>query len=59
MTNFEYRYIDHDMFDFDETATMNHMGSKGWRIIRVLDPMKYLNSEGMFIRIYYERESIK
>lgn len=53
---FEYRVIDHDMFDEDEIRTMNSMGSKGWEIIRILEPMKWLNSDGMFVRIYYKRE---
>lgn len=51
---FEYRVIDHDMFDEDEIRTMNSMGSKGWEIIRILEPMKWLNSDGMFVRIYYK-----
>ena len=29
---FEYRVIDHDMFNEDEIQTMNSMGSKGWEI---------------------------
>lgn len=53
---FEYRVIDHDMFDEDDIRTMNSMGSKGWEIIRILEPMKWLNSDGMFVRIYYKRE---
>ena len=53
---FEYRVIDHDMFDEDEIQTINSMGSKGWEIIRILEPMKWLNSDGMFVRIYYKRE---
>ena len=53
---FEYRVIDHNMFDEDEIRTMNSMGSKGWEIIRILEPMKWLNSDGMFVRIYYKRE---
>ena len=28
-STFEYRVIDHDMFDEDEIRTMNSMGSKG------------------------------
>ena len=54
-STFEYRVIDHDMFDEDEIRTMNSMGSKGWEIIRILDPMKWLNSDGMYVRIYYKR----
>jgi hypothetical protein len=54
-STFEYRVIDHDMFDEDEIQLMNSMGSKGWEIIKILDPMKWLNSEGMFVRIYYKR----
>ena len=53
---FEYRVIDHDMFDENEIQTINSMGSKGWEIIRILEPMKWLNSDGMFVRIYYKRE---
>ena len=53
---FEYRVIDHDMFDEDEIQTMNSMGSKGWEIIRILDPIKYKDSDGYFIRIFYKRK---
>jgi hypothetical protein len=53
---FEYRVIDHDMFDENEIQLMNSMGSKGWEIIRLFEPMKWVNNEGMFIRIYYKRE---
>ena len=51
----EYRMIDHDMFDEYMIHEMNSMGNKGWKIIRILDPMKWLDSDGMFIRIFYER----
>jgi len=54
-STFQYRVIDHNMFDEDEILTMNSMGSKGWEIIRILDPMKWLNDDGMFVRIYYKR----
>ena len=56
---FEYRVIDHNMFDEDEIRTMNSMGSKGWEIIRILEPMKWINTDGMFVRIYYKRENKK
>jgi hypothetical protein len=52
----EYRMIDHDMFDEDMVREMNGMGERGWKIIRILDPMPWKESEGMFIRIFYERE---
>ncbi len=52
---YEYRIIDHDMFDEAEKTLINNMGKKGWEIIRILDPIKYLNSEGFFIRIYYKK----
>ncbi len=56
---YEYRVIDHDMFDEDETSLINHMGSNGWEIIRILDPMNYIDpDDGKFIRIYYKREKI-
>jgi hypothetical protein len=54
-STFEYRVIDHDLLDEEETKMMNYMGSKGWEIIRILEPMKWQNSDGMFIRIYYKR----
>ena len=53
---FEYRVIDHDMFDENEIQTMNAMGSKGWEITGILEPMKWRYSDGMFVRIYYKRE---
>ena len=55
-STYEYRVIDHNMFDEEEIITMNSMGSNGWEIIKILEPMNWLNSEGMFIRIYYKRE---
>lgn len=51
----EYRMIDHSMFDEDMIFEMNSMAEKGWKIIRILDPMKWLNSDGIFIRVFYER----
>lgn len=57
MDTFEYRVINHDMEDESEIQLMNSMGSKGWEIIRILDAMKYRDSEGMFIRIYYKRKN--
>lgn len=53
---FEYRIVDHTMFDEDEIQTMNFMGSKGWEIIRILEPMKYFNSDNLFVRVFYKRE---
>jgi hypothetical protein len=44
------------MFDEDMVHEMNGMGEKGWKIIRILDPMPWKDSEGMFIRIFYEKE---
>lgn len=52
----EYRMIDHDMFDETMIEEINGLTKRGWKIIRILDPMKWLNSDGMFIRIFYERE---
>ena len=48
--------IDHDMFDETMIEEINGLTRRGWKIIRILDPMKWLNSDGMFIRIFYERE---
>jgi hypothetical protein len=53
---YEYRIIDHDVFDESEKTLINNMGKKGWEIIRILDPIKYIDSEGFFIRIYYRME---
>ena len=55
MPTFEYRVLDHYMFDEEEPRRMNEMGLKGWEIIRILDPMKSTNSDAMFVRIYYKR----
>ena len=52
----EYRMIDHNMFDENMVNEMNGMGKRGWKIIRILDPMPWKGSDGMFIRIFYERE---
>lgn len=52
----EYRMLDYDMFDEDMVTEINAMASKGWVIIRILDPMPWVNhTDGMFIRIFYER----
>jgi hypothetical protein len=56
MKNLEYRMLDHEMFDGNMIREINMMASKGWKIIRILDPIKWEDSEGMFIRIFYERE---
>ena len=53
---FEYRVIDHDMFNEEEIRIMNSMGSEGWEIIKIFERMKWLNSDGMFVRIYYKRD---
>ena len=60
MKTFEYRVIDHTMFDEDEIQLMNSMGRKGWEVMRILDPMDFINpNDGKFIRIYYKREKIQ
>lgn len=56
MKKYEYRIIDHDFFDEHELEIMDIMGNSGWDIIKILKPMKYVNSEGLFIRIYYKRK---
>ena len=53
---FEYRIIDHDMFYNNDNELIKSMGLKGWEIIKIFEPMKYLNSDAMFVRIYYKRE---
>jgi hypothetical protein len=54
---FEYRVIDHDMFDEHEIGLMNSMGLKGWEIFRILEPINWKESEGKFTRTYYKRKS--
>jgi len=56
MKKYEYRVIDHAMFDPYEIELMNSMGAKGWEIIRILDPRAWENSDGLYTRIYYKRE---
>jgi hypothetical protein len=51
----EYRMIDHDMFDEDMPCEINRMGERGWEIFRILDPIPWVNNDGMFIRIFYKR----
>lgn len=55
---FEYRMIDHDMFDKDMIIEINSLANRGWKIVRILDPMNWSGSDGMFIRIFYERKVI-
>ena len=56
MKKFEYRMIDYDMFDENMSMELDGLTSLGWKIIRILDPMKWINSEGMFIRIFFQRK---
>ena len=56
MKKFEYRMIDYDMFDDNMSMELDGLTSRGWKIIRILDPMKWINSEGMFIRIFFQRK---
>ena len=56
MKKYEYRMIDYDMFDEDMSREIEGLTSRGWKIIRILEPMKWVNSEGMFIRIFYQRK---
>ena len=48
--------IDYDMFDENMSMELDGLTSLGWKIIRILDPMKWINSEGMFIRIFFQRK---
>ena len=56
MKKYEYRMIDYDMFDETMTQELNGLTLRGWKIIRILEPMKWANSDGMFIRIFFERK---
>ena len=56
MRKYEYRMIDYDMFDEDMLREIEGLTYSGWKIIRILEPMKWVNSEGMFIRIFYQRK---
>jgi hypothetical protein len=59
MKNYEYRMIDYDMFDEDMIREINGLTSRGWRIKKILKPMPFVNSEGLFIRIFFERKNTK
>jgi len=48
--------IDYDMFDENMSQELDGLTLRGWKIIRILDPIKWLNSDGMFIRIFFERK---
>lgn len=56
MKKYEYRMIDYDMFDGDMSIEIEGLTLKGWKIIRILEPMKWVNNDGMFIRIFFERK---
>jgi hypothetical protein len=51
----EYRAIDLDMFDGEMSDVLNSMGQKGWEVVKFFEPMKYVNSDGMFVRIIFKR----
>jgi hypothetical protein len=53
MKIFEYRMIDYDMFDEDMSVEIEVLTSRGWKIIRILDPLPWKSDyDGMFIRIF-------
>ena len=45
------------VIEYRMIGEMNGMGKRGWKITRILDPMPWKDSDGMFIRIFYERET--
>ena len=51
----EYRVIDLDMFDGGMSDVLNSMGQKGWDVVKFFEPMKYANSDGMFVRVIFKR----
>ena len=51
----EYRVIDLDMFGGEMPEVLNSMGQKGWEVVKFFEPMKYVNSDGMFVRIIFKR----
>lgn len=51
----EYRVIDLDMFDGEMSEVLNSMGEKGWEVVKFFEPMKYTNSDGMFVRVIFKR----
>lgn len=54
----EYRMIDYDMFDENMIHEINNLCKNGWKIIRILDPIQWVNKDdGKFIRIFYERNT--
>jgi len=57
---FEYRILDLDFFSENLAAqrTLNFMGSNGWEIIKIFDPMNYTNSDRLFFRVMMKRELI-
>jgi hypothetical protein len=40
----------------NEIRRMNEMGAEGWEVIKILEPRQWLNSNSLFIRIYYKRK---
>lgn len=53
---FEYKMIEHNVFNGDITREMNSMGKKGWRVIRMFDPIRHFDTGVVFIRVFYERK---
>lgn len=51
----EYRVIDLDMFGGEMPEVLNSMGEKGWDVVKFFEPMKYANSDGMFVRVIFKR----
>lgn len=50
----EYRIICHDLNDL--TEEVNHLARNGWIMFKAFDPVKYDDSNGMMMRIIWERE---
>ena len=50
----EYRIINHSMEDLSDEV--NGMAKRGWIMFKAFDPTSYNKSEGMMMRIIWERE---
>ena len=56
MPKYEHRIIDHDWSDVEEHYAVNSMGKRGWEVVAALGPIKYSESDGYYMRVFYKRE---
>jgi hypothetical protein len=54
----EYRIINYGL-DNDLQIEVNAMAERGWVIFKAYDPENWIDSDGQFIRIIWQRANVK